>query len=214
MATELCEGTLKDLVKQRSFICLNYEDEIDILYQVTRGLVYLHKLNIFQVNLEPSSILFLNLPSSRLRRFVVPRKYQMKIAYSPAYSNGLTNNTDLRFPHGLWTAPEMYERTHQYTNKVDLFILGCVFGYTLSGGNHPFGKEICDRNYRIMTMKSMVLTRNDLKIPSLKRKKAFELIQSMLQLEAARRPAAEIVLDSKLFHCLFDEFQSGRVEGM
>lgn len=39
-----------------------------------------------------------------------------------------------------WIAPEIL--TDRYTIKVDIFPLGCVFCYALTGGKHPYGNAV------------------------------------------------------------------------
>ena len=41
--------------------------------------------------------------------------------------------------HG-WMAPEMYAQ-ERFTDRIDIFSLGCVFGFSLSDGIHPFGEK-------------------------------------------------------------------------
>ena len=39
-----------------------------------------------------------------------------------------------------WKAPELLtdKKTKIYCNKIDIFALGCLFYYVLTGGRHPF----------------------------------------------------------------------------
>ena len=49
---------------------------------------------------------------------------------------------------------------HRAGPKVDIFALGLIFGYTLSGGNHPFGDDPDDRVMRIKKKEPMKMTRS------------------------------------------------------
>ena len=212
----MCTGTLKDLVEKRSVVKLEDGDERDILYQVTSGLDYLHNLDIIHGDLKPSSILYLDQPSGS-------RKFQIKITYSSLFFSTPGNvmeeffylavTSKVKFPDVLWIAPEMY-RTRRYTKEANMFTLGCLFGYMLSGGNHPFGNDPYSQNYRIMKMESMTMTENDLKIPYSNDRLAFQLIQSMVEFEPTRRPTAGEVLFHPFCDCLYEFIaQSGEVEG-
>ena len=54
-------------------------------------------------------------------------------------------------------APEVYE-SNRFDFKVDVWALGLIFGYTLSGGKHPFGDDLITRIDRIKKKEPMVLT--------------------------------------------------------
>jgi len=46
-----------------------------------------------------------------------------------------------------WMAPEQYGSA-RLGGEVDIFALGCIFGYTLSTeGKHPFGDDLDERVY-------------------------------------------------------------------
>ncbi len=96
-------------------------------------------------------------------------------------------------------APELstFER---YESIVDLFPLGCIFGYMLSdGGKHPFGEKPFERQNRIQLNKPMLLTIADLKEPYRKNSIGIKLIQSMVQNNPVDRPTALEILNSDFF---------------
>ena len=75
-----------------------------------------------------------------------------------------------------WTSPELFDHsTNRCDFQVDIFPLGCIFGYTLSGGKHPFGD---DHPYaissKIIRKEAMLMVQQDLKEPL-----AFKLIQNI-----------------------------------
>lgn len=59
-------------------------------------------------------------------------------------------------------APEMYFNKH-FTFEMDLFSLGCLFGYDLTNRLHPYGQSKEERIVRIKNGKAMILTRELLK---------------------------------------------------
>jgi len=56
-------------------------------------------------------------------------------------------------------APEVYE-SNRFDFKIDIWALGCIFGYTLTNGNkHPFGDNSNERIVRIIRKEPMVMTK-------------------------------------------------------
>jgi len=98
-----------------------------------------------------------------------------------------------------WIAPELY-RSMRYDYKVDIFPLGCIFGYVLSGGKHPFGDHPIKRSFMIMEKMPIQMTAEDLKEPHANSSVALELIQSMLDMIPARRPTADQILEHPFFN--------------
>ena len=124
-------------------------DEKEIMYQVTKGLTYLHRKEIVHRDIKPNNILIsipkrdrADVPQMRLADFGISKSLK-------ADKDDFTN-TNVTNPHGSkgWMAPELYlNERHDF--KVDIFSLGCVFAYTLTGGKHPFGVEGDERTNRI-----------------------------------------------------------------
>ena len=153
--TELCNGTLDDLVKGRHngppFVVSSWL----IVYQIVVGLNYLHANNIIHRDLKPGNILFIidvrNRPVMKLADFgcsrIVPEdkshltRTETKVG---DYSVGFR-------PFGTsgWIAPEVVNDEKTYTDKVDIFPLGLIIAFTLSGGFHPFGDRTEMRSNRI-----------------------------------------------------------------
>lgn len=200
IATELCDGTLQDFVEGR-YTGPRIGDEREILHQLTQGLAYLHAVGIVHLDIKPTNILiFVPEVSSLLT------KPQIKLAdfglckLSKTYQSDFTNSNRTN-PKGTtgWMAPELY-KSARYDYKADLFPLGCVFGYTLSGGKHPFGDKHTTRQNRIEKQKPMLLTIEDLKRPYCNDPiTAFELIESLVEMNPANRPTAVEVLSHSFF---------------
>jgi len=112
-------------------------------------------------------------------------------------------NTSVTNPNGTkgWMAPEVYQ-FERFDFKVDIFALGCIFGYTLSEGKHPFGDDVIKRIDRIREKKAMVLVREDLKDPYSLDDVALGLVKSMLEVEPIKRPTVELVV--KDYFLIFD----------
>lgn len=128
----------------------------------------------------------------KLADFGVYKLLKLDFAHS---SNVNYNNTS--YSTGGWTAPELNdEHTNRYDYKVDIFLLGCIYGYTLSGGKHPFG----DKNYQHPSITwASLLVQDDLKEPYSSDESAFDLIQTMVELNPEKRPSVDEVLRDGFF---------------
>jgi len=193
----LCAGTLEDLVEGK-YQRPKVGDEKEIMYQVTRGLTYLHRLEIVHRDIKPNNIL-VSVPK-RDRAVPQMRLADFGISKSLKPDKPDFTNTNVTNPHGSkgWMAPElyMYER-HDF--KVDIFSLGCVFAYTLTGGKHPFGVERDERTNRIKNKEAMVLVSKDFKKPYSSDRIAMILIKQTLDMDPTKRPTAIEVFNHDFF---------------
>ncbi len=100
-----------------------------------------------------------------------------------------------------WIAPELFDSDFRYDCKVDIFPLGCIFGYMLSKGkHHPFGDDPDKRSVRIKEkLEPEFLTLEDLK-GNYSNDFTLKLVQSMIAMEPNDRPTAEMVLKHTFFH--------------
>jgi len=189
----LCVGTLQEYISGRGHTGPRFQDEREILFQITRGLAHLHKLDIVHRDLKPVNILIYVLPSEGNEE---PKRPIIKLAdfgISKALNPGNEDftNTSVTNPNGTvrWMAPEVYE-LKRFDFKVDVWALGLIFGFILSGGKHPFG----DSNAPITNRMRIEMVRKDLKEPySSENTKPFDLIKSMLAMNPKKRPTLEDV---------------------
>ncbi len=90
----------------------------------------------------------------------------------------------------------MYE-CDKYNSMADIFPLGCVFSYMITGGKHPFGDDKKARENRIKRKEKMVMVPEDL-MGFLNTENdvvaAYKLIQAMVEMEPVKRLTAEQVL--------------------
>ena len=205
MATELCRGTLGDYIHNK-YEGPKFDGETDILLQVTKGLAYLHQLGIVHRDIKPSNILIF-VPQQSMIDFasgssVKPLIKLADFGISKALNDGKEDytNTGVTDPSGTkgWITPEMYHE-ERFDSKADIFPLGCIFAYTLSGGKHPFGENVDDRSVLIRDKGAMVMVKKDLIKPYLDKYLAFDLIKSMLKMDPSERPTVEQVLESHFF---------------
>ena len=199
IASELCQGPLEEYIVKK-YRGPKFKDEKEILHQLTKGVAYLHGRPIVHRDIKPTTILIylgddrsgpkikLNIPS--IAKIMRTEKEDF-------------TNTSLTNPIGTrgWMAPEMFD-SERIDSKVDIFPLGCVFAYALTGGKHPFGDETNERTIRIARKEKMLLTIEDLNRPYGDDLSAFALIQSMLDVESSKRPSAEQVLNHVFFNVL------------
>jgi len=159
---------------------------------------HLHELNITHRDINPNNIL-ISFPSGasdgkmKLADFglsrIVPenQKHLNRSKVRSGYS--------FRFgPCGTigWMAPEMSKNEENYTDKIDIFSSGLVFGFTLCKGVHPFDG---DDPQSSINKNKMVLTAEQLNGDHI----AFELIDLMLSPEPDKRPPAIEILKNNYF---------------
>jgi len=197
---ELCGGTLEDYFNGK-YQGPRFQNEKEILRQVTQGLSHLHELKIVHRDIKPTNLLIF-VPSKGTETIIKP---QMKLA-DFGISKMLKTDADINFtntsvtnPSGSigWMAPEVYE-SNRFDFKVDVWALGLIFFFTLSDGKHPFGNDPYERTTRIKKKESMLLTEKDL-IGNIDVQKAIEVIQSMLVVEPENRPVVKDVLVHSFF---------------
>ncbi|KAL0110554.1 hypothetical protein PUN28_013865 [Cardiocondyla obscurior] len=191
IALELAEATLQD------YVVGTYDREKisvkNILHQSVSGLAHLHFLDIVHRDIKPHNVL-LSVPGPRgevramISDFGLCKKLQLgRVSFSRR--SGITGTDG-------WIAPEMLngERT---TCAVDIFSLGCVFYYVLSGGKHPFGDSLrrqanilCDESD--LTALEQVSSLSD-------RELALMLIKAMISSNPAARPPASAICNYPIF---------------
>ena len=160
-----------------------------VLKQVTEGLEYLHEKNIFHRELKPSNV-FISRPDGttgpliKLANFGIYQRAGRQLLIELSGSKS-------------WLPLEAHEE-FSYTAAMDLFSLGCLFSFTLSGGRHPYGDSEQNRICRIKKREPMTLTVHHLK--NVKNAAGvFQLICSLLSVDPTERPLAKAVLKHNFF---------------
>jgi len=193
----LCSGTLDDYFNGR-YHGPKFKSEKEILFQATQGLAYLHSLKIIHRDIKPTNILISLLkgnggePQIKLADFGLSKILRVD---QEDYTNSNPSN-----PSGTreWIAPEAHD-PKRCGYKEDVWALGLIIGFTLSGGKHPFGEDLDERSSRIKKKEPMILVQQDLKEPYSDDAEAFELIQTMLVIEPENRPKIEDVKNNLFF---------------
>ena len=194
IAFEQSRGTLEDLV------CRRYEGPAigtkkHWLKQITCGLNHLHNKSVLHLNLSPVNIIiserdgqqgpFLKLANFCLRKVAV--KDEIKFF----------NWKDSLIFFPAWSAPEIHQENGFATYYLDIFSIGLLFGFVLTGGQHMFGKsnrEAIDRIKGNKKMKKEV--EEQLQKVSCE---ALSLIKMMVNSQPNERPKTEKILSDPYF---------------
>jgi len=200
IATELCVGTLRDVFEGK------YEGPSagsprEMMLQIARGLDHLHKNNIVHRDIKPTNILVSfpdpennGLPRMKLADFGLCRIFKTDGSQSSLTKCGTKG----------WMAPELHDtstsiKEEQAMLAVDIYSLGCVFGYSLSKGNqHPFGTDSL-RDYRMQNNEPMILSADDFD-EKYEQAVVFDLISLMLMPNANERIAISKVIEHSFFN--------------
>ena len=183
IAMDLCDATLKDLVESDSkpdkWKTLN---NTTVVKQMTLGLDYVHTDRIVHRDLKPTNVL-LSLPhhgtvTIKLSDFGHCRRL-------PTDESSFSRSED-RGTRG-WRAPELNDENAMTTRMVDLFSLGCLFNYVLTGVRHPFG----GKKKRPDNIAQKVVKLGDLPSDD---KIASTLILRMININPRERPTTKEVL--------------------
>lgn len=205
IALELCPGTLEDMVRASHQFSVMY-DPLDAVRQVTLGLQHLHNLQIVHRDIKPQNIL-VALPSGKTRNrkpafetlgvrylisdFGLCRKLEgEQSSFLPTFEDSVAGTAG-------WAAPEISNKNSQQSSRltraVDIFSMGCLYYYVLSGGKHPFG----DAHMRQVNIQTRVLP--VLKLGGLVNQEALDLIPQMLDVDPHKRPNTMQILKHPLF---------------
>uniref|UniRef100_A0A914V853 non-specific serine/threonine protein kinase n=1 Tax=Plectus sambesii TaxID=2011161 RepID=A0A914V853_9BILA len=133
---ELCWKTLQEFVEDKE-LKRDYHpyDAKSILENLACGVAYLHSAKIVHRDIKPTNILLTKPKNGEMRAKI--SDFGLSKVQRP--ERGSVTRSGLRGSPG-WTAPEMYDSTKPTTtHAMDIFSLGCVFYYTLTVGEHPFG---------------------------------------------------------------------------
>jgi serine/threonine protein kinase len=126
LALELCEGNLTT-----AFTGLNRFDIVELhnyILQLTSAVNFLHDKNIQHRDIKPRNILWKN--TNGKIALILSDFDLSKLSGEPSSHKSKCGTEG-------WSAPELWGQDTRST-AVDIFSLGCVFHFILTGG-HPFG---------------------------------------------------------------------------
>ncbi|KAH9613185.1 hypothetical protein KSS87_018935 [Heliosperma pusillum] len=162
---------------------------LKIMRDLVAGLVYLHELGIVHRDIKPQNVLIQNVPINK------EKALRAKLSDMGISKRLLADMSSLGLHatgHGScgWQAPEQLLHGRQ-TRAVDLFSLGCVLFFCVTGGRHPFGERYERDANIIKNQVDLFLVEN---IPE-----AMELFARLLHPDSEMRPKAPQVLYHPFF---------------
>ncbi|KAL2906032.1 Serine/threonine-protein kinase/endoribonuclease IRE1a, partial [Bienertia sinuspersici] len=157
---------------------------LKLMRDVVSGLVHLHELGIVHRDLKPQNVLISKEKAlcAKLSDMGISKRLLEDMSSLGHQATG----------HGSsgWQAPEQLLHGRQ-TRAVDMFSLGCVLFYCVTGGRHPFGDQFERDANIIRNQVDLFLVEN---MPE-----ALELLSCLLQPEPQMRPTALEVLHHPFF---------------
>ncbi|CAL1383636.1 unnamed protein product [Linum trigynum] len=151
---------------------------LKLMRDIVSGLAHLHELGIIHRDLKPQNVLIISEKSycAKLSDMGISKRLLGDMSSLTHHATGYGSSG--------WQAPEQLLQGRQ-TRAVDLFSLGCVLFFCITGGKHPFGDSI-ERDVNIVNdRKDLFLIEN---IPE-----AVDLFTSLLDPNPDKRPKAEEV---------------------
>lgn len=157
---------------------------IKLMRDVVSGLVHLHELGIIHRDLKPQNVLIVK------ERSLYAKLSDMGISKRLLGDMSSLGHHATGYGSSGWQAPEQLRQGRQ-TRALDLFSLGCVLFYCITGGKHPFGDHL-ERDVNIVKNQvDLFLVEH---IPE-----AVHLLSQLLDPNPESRPKASEVLQHPLF---------------
>lgn len=157
---------------------------LTLMRDMVSGLVHLHELGIIHRDLKPQNVLIIKERSlcAKLSDMGISKRLLGDMSSLDHHATGCGSPG--------WQAPEQLHHGRE-TRAVDLFSLGCVLFYCITGGRHPFGDHL-ERDVNIVkNQKDLFLVEY---IPE-----AEDLISRLLNPDPELRPKALEVLHHPMF---------------
>ncbi|KAJ0693769.1 putative protein kinase IRE1 family [Helianthus annuus] len=161
-------------------------DLLKLLRDIVAGLVHLHDLGIIHRDLKPRNVLIVKGTSlcGKLADMGISRRLVEDMTSLGPHAPGSGSSG--------WQAPEQLCHGRQ-TRAVDLFSLGCVIFFCMTGGRHPFGDTPYERDGNVIDNNkvNMFLVKDV--------HEAIDLFSQLLNPDPELRPKASEVLHHPLF---------------
>lgn len=186
LALEKCIGTLAEFVadfskkkkKVGKFNIKKLSDPLKLLLDSSKGLSYLHKLNIAHRDIKPMNILIDSKGNAKIADMASGKRLAKDSSSFGTHSHGSSG----------WQPKEVLLNQRK-TKSVDIFSLGCTFYYTLTKGQHPFGSRVQRDNNIISGTYLLSGISNE----------SRHLIEKMIKQDPSARPTADYISQ----HCMF-----------
>ncbi|KAJ4839031.1 hypothetical protein Tsubulata_018928 [Turnera subulata] len=157
---------------------------LTLMRDVVSGLVHLHELGIIHRDLKPQNVLIIKERSlfAKLSDMGISKRLHGDMSSLGHHATGCGSSG--------WQAPEQLLSGRQ-TRAVDLYSLGCVLFFCITGGQHPFGDRL-ERDVNIVKNQIDLFLVEFLP-------EAKDLISSLLDPDPEKRPKALEVLHHPIF---------------
>ncbi|XP_077969568.1 serine/threonine-protein kinase/endoribonuclease ire-1-like [Styela clava] len=130
---ERCDCSLQDCLDKKMNTCGLLDDELDVLKQISAGLLYLHSKSILHRNIHPSNVLL-----TRKDGIVVVRLSDFGVVKN--VEEDFSISASVMGEAGNYFSPEVL-RKQKISKKSDVFSLGLVYFSVLSDGKSPYGDD-------------------------------------------------------------------------
>ncbi|GJD09403.1 Serine/threonine-protein kinase/endoribonuclease IRE1 [Galdieria sulphuraria] len=205
LALELCDRTLEEQVRVwKESIQVSSSCYIPILRQIICGLMDLHRCGVVHRDLKPPNILVMEPKEYSVNNRLPIEHYRIKIAdvglakrmsteTTLAYmTNGNSTSNKAEGSYG-WRAAEVLNKEKQNTS-LDIFAAGCILYFVLTGGKHPFGNSVYERESKICKGDYNLAELENLQLWDAK-----DLIEKMIGLDPSSRLSAKQILKHPFF---------------
>ncbi|KAM2190901.1 hypothetical protein ACFX1Q_026799 [Malus domestica] len=178
---------------------------LNLMRDVVSGLVHLHEIGIIHRDLKPQNVLLIKERNlcAKLSDMGISKRLigdMSSLGHLATGNTSSSSKSELQILNVIyliagcgssgWQAPEQLRHGRQ-TRAVDMFSLGCLLFYCITGGRHPFGDQL-ERDINIVkNQMDLFLVEH---IPE-----AVDLISRLLNPDPEIRPKVSEVLLHPLF---------------
>ena len=207
---------------------VEFKDNREILRQIVVALEYLHDEKLIHRDLKPQNIFISANPALiKIGDFGVSRVGGDESLLQRSLRSGMYSQNYRPYGTHFWIGPEQYNNG-KYCYLTDIFPLGCIFGFVLSGGKHPFcttlipkweeveRKQVTETISLRIEIPVVLKTTDFVDIPTEQGELVLRLMKEMLNYDQTKRPTATEILKNEYFsssatqNTVTDEWQPAR----